>query len=474
MLAWVSRLLRKPKPQARLIRAKYDAAQTTAENQRHWANADALSANAANSAAVRTTLRNRTRYEVANNAYAAGIAQTLANYTIGTGPRLQMRLDNEEANRQIERLWIKWARQIRLAEKLRTMRIARAVDGEAFALLITNGRIGPVSLDLRLIEADQVTDQTLLPEQEVDGILFDSAGNPVEYHVLKDHPGALRWNPTLDVERVPAEAMIHWFRADRPGQARGIPEFTPVLGLFAQLRRYTMAVLGAAETAASFAAVLYTDLPPANGVEDAEAWEEIPLERSGLLTVPAGWKIAQLQAEQPSTTYPDFVRQLLQEIGRAFGMPPGIVMGNFSGYNYASGRLDLQVFLRAIRGTQAEIERIVLDRLLEAWFDEAVLVPNLLPENLGPVDDLPHQWFWDAVPHVDPQAEANAAATLLAVNATTLAQEYGKLGFDWEEALRQRAKEKALMRELGLDAGGVGVVQDQQEQPDGEDQNATA
>ena|GEM_PF-3714415 len=43
-----------------------------------------------------------------------------------------------------------------------------------------------------------------------------------------------------------------------------------------------------------------------------------------------------------------FVRQFLQEIGRALGMPPGIVMGNFSGYNYASGRLDLQVFLRAI------------------------------------------------------------------------------------------------------------------------------
>ena len=38
--------------------------------------------------------------------------------------------------------------------------------------------------------------------------------------------------------------------SDRPGQARGIPDITPALPLFAQLRRFTLAVLAAAETAA--------------------------------------------------------------------------------------------------------------------------------------------------------------------------------------------------------------------------------
>ena len=41
---------------------------------------------------VRRTLRNRARYEVANNSYARGIVLTLANDVIGTGPRLQMLL----------------------------------------------------------------------------------------------------------------------------------------------------------------------------------------------------------------------------------------------------------------------------------------------------------------------------------------------------------------------------------------------
>ena len=41
-----------------------------------------------------------------------------------------------------------------LADKLRTMRMARAEDGEAFAIPTSNERLGsPVSLHLRLIEA---------------------------------------------------------------------------------------------------------------------------------------------------------------------------------------------------------------------------------------------------------------------------------------------------------------------------------
>ena len=72
----------------RIIRAKFDAAQTTPDNRRHWANADLLSADAAASAEVRRILRSRARYEVANNCYAKGIVLTLANDVIGTGPRL--------------------------------------------------------------------------------------------------------------------------------------------------------------------------------------------------------------------------------------------------------------------------------------------------------------------------------------------------------------------------------------------------
>ena len=83
-------------------------------------------------------------------------------------------------------------------------------------------------------------------------------------------------------------------------------------------------------------------------------------------------------------------------------------------------------------------------------FAQAVLVSDLLPlwMRSAPVPD--HQWFWNGHEHVDPAKEANAQATRLANHTTTLAHEYAKQGRDWESELRQRAKERRLMDELGL------------------------
>jgi len=356
-----------------LVRARYDAAATNPDNRRHWANADGLSANAANSAEVRRILRNRARYEVANNSYARGIVLTLANDVVGTGPRLQLLTTDAEANRLIEPEFAAWAKAVNLAEKLRTMRMARAQDGEAFAILTNNPKLPtPVQLDLRLVEADRVgtPDLNAAAANAVDGIVFDAAGNPVEYHVLKDHPGE-GYRAVRDYDRVPAAAMLHWFRCDRPGQARGIPDIMPALPLFAQLRRFTLAVIAAAETAADFAGILYTDAPAGGEADAAEPFEPIELEQRALVTMPGGWKMSQLQAEQPATTYAEFKKEILNEIARCLNMPFNVAAGNSSGYNYASGRLDHQTYFKAIRVKQVHLEAVVLDRILAAWLDEA-------------------------------------------------------------------------------------------------------
>jgi lambda family phage portal protein len=460
LLDWLKSLLPRrlhPSPHAvqalRLIRARYDAAVTNDENRRHWAKADGLSANAANSPNVRRLLRNRARYEVANNSYAKGIVLTLANDVIGTGPRLQLLTDDQDANRRIESGFERWSNAVGLAEKLRTMRLARAEDGEAFAILANNPQLaGEITLDLRLVEADQVAtpDLAVSARNAVDGIVFDQFGNPVEYHVLKGHPGDGRWGGLNDYDRLPANSVIHYFRADRPGQNRGIPDITPALPLFAHLRRYTLAVITAAEIAALPGGVLYTDAPANGEAESVEPMDLIELERGMLMTMPGGWKMSQLEAQFPTTTYGEFKHEILNEIARCLNMPFNVAAGNSSGYNYASGRLDHQTYFKAIRVEQAHLEAVVLDRLLSAWFDEAVLIPGLLPSGLGPIADWPHQWFWDGHEHVDPQKEATAQATRLTNYTSTLADEYARRGLDWETQLRQRAKEIALMNELGL------------------------
>jgi capsid protein len=61
-----------------------------------------------------------------------------------------------------------------------------------------------------------------------------------------------------------------------------------------------------------------------------------------------------------------------------------------------------------------------------------------------------HAWFWDGTSHVDPQKEARAQGLRLKNNVTNLAIEYSTQGKDWEVEIRQRSREKKLMRELGL------------------------
>jgi len=207
---------------------------TTDENRRHWANADGLSANAANGPEVRRTLRNRARYEIANNSYARGIVLTLANDVIGTGPRLQMLSPSAAENRFLEREFGQWAQAVNLAERLRTMRVARASDGEVFAVLTNNEKLStPVKLDLRLLEAEQVTTPSLQfgNAGAVDGIVFDRFGNPTHYHVLQNHPGDGAAVFQAGYDELPAAAVLHYFRCDRPGQSRGVLDITPALPL---------------------------------------------------------------------------------------------------------------------------------------------------------------------------------------------------------------------------------------------------
>ena len=436
------------------VKGRFDAASYGSENAKHWASADYLSADAEANESVRRTLRVRSRYEVANNTYAKGMLLTLANDTVGTGPRLQLLSGSAKVNEEIEKSFAKWAKSIDLPGKLRTVRMARCQDGEVFILLANNPALkGGVKLDLQLIEADRVTDPDFTYEKtnSIDGIYFDSFGNPTSYRVLRYHPGSdeIMAN-TSEFDEISSEYIIHYFRADRPGQHRGVPEITPALPLFAQLRRFTLAVLSAAEAAADFAGIIYTD-SPANGEADELApLDAVQLQRNMLLTMPGGWKMGQLDPKQPCSTYSEFKNQILNEISRCLNMPFNIASGNSSGYNYASGRLDHQTYFKAIRVERSFIADTILDRIFTLWLKEYALTS----QKRIPLD-IPHLWFWDGFEHVDPAKEANAVDIRLKNGTTTYAAEFSKQGKDWESEMAQIAKERSLMAALGITVNDV-------------------
>ena len=462
------------------IQLKYDAAQTTPENARHWAMADGLSADGSMTPEIRRTLRNRARLEVANNAYARGMVLTLADVCIGTGPRLQMLSDDEDFNSVVEEEFVAWSEAIRLAERLKTLRMSKIADGESFCAILKNPKVRhPVEIDIRAVEADRITSPYPAIAKEVDGIEYDQFGNPISYHVSSEHPGdSSAWYGTF--ETIPAEYMIHWYRADRPGQSRGLPELMPALPLFAQLRRYTLAVLAAAETAADFAAVLYTDAPANGEAQPLEPLDIVALEKRMATVMPDGWKLGQIRAEQPTTSYSEFKREILGEIGRCMQMPVNILLGDSSKHNYASGRLDHQSFFKSIKVEQTSCEQVLLYPIFDTWYREAVRIglfrePACLQrKRIGQRRVTNNSryccWFWDGMEHVDPLKEAKASTARIDTKTSNLAIECAKNGLDWEDVLDQAAKERQRMIDLGLDPDGTkNILEKYKDEEDTED-----
>ena len=398
------------------LQAAYDGYRTTPQTERYWAQADFLSPQSANLQGKRKVLRSRSRYEcVESNSYARGMVLTKVADVIGKGPTLQIQDGNREFAKEVENEFVRWAKAINLPSKLRALSSAKIVDGEAFAEKITNRTLStPVQLDLRLSEADLWANplgETGEDPLEHDGIRFDRSGNPIRYTRLKYHPGDSHYHVgELEYDYLSPDDVLHWYRVDRPDQKRGIPEFTAALPLFAELRRWIMATLAAAETAAEFAAVLESTAARFSDNPDEIATQlSIPVNRRAIMSLPAGWTMKQFKAENPNSNFEQFEEKILMQIARCLQMPLNIAMGSSRNHNFASGRLDYLLWWNACDIERNDCEIVVLDRIFQWWLEEAKLVPGYLPP-IG--ETLVHQWYWPERRPIDEVAHAKATESL--------------------------------------------------------------
>lgn len=420
------------------LKAKYDAAQTTTGMKQHWAAADALDADSANSRDVRQKLVNRSRYETNNNGHLKGITLTQANYVVGRGPVLRMQTATPGFNAFVESAWRAWSAKIHLARKLRTAIKAKVQDGEAFLLAKQNPGLNDiVKMDVVGIECDQVqSPQMPYGEQyRIDGIKFDEYGNPLWYDVLPYHPGGSWWQVITKPDQVPAKFVFHLFREDRPGQHRGIPETTPTLNLSGQSRRYREATIAAAENIASFSLFLRTLATPEDGADLVRPLSTMPIEKGMMVALPAGYEGYQPKAEQPTASYEAFTRAQLCEQARPLNMPYNIAACDSSDYSFSGGQLDHLTYFVSVDVERADAEDRILEPLFVLWFEEAAR-----QYGWSGWDQLPsHSWDWPARPQIDVEKVANARKTSLSYGGTSLRRIYAEDGLDVEEELAAMA-----------------------------------
>jgi capsid protein len=413
----------------------FDAARSGTDLDGHWAHADALDSDSANQQA-RQTLVKRSRYETGSNGYYAGIIRSHCDMLVGTGPNLRMLTGNRAFNQLVEREFYQWARDVQLRRKLWCMAHARTQDGEVFAMLIDNPvSRNPVTLDFIPMETEQCQTPMMtfgLNGGYIDGIKFDEYNNIEHYDILPEHPGSNHlYAMTLDPIKVPPQNMLHWFKLERPGGHRGLPDCKSTLNVGASSRRHREATVAAAETAADYAAISTTTHNAAgdNEPDPILPFTGVPLQKRTHAFNPMGWDITQMKAEHPNATYESFHRLQISEQARPLSMPYNAAACDSSTYSFASGKLDTLIYRTTLDVERMDCDDLVLDRIFAAWFREWTIVANRrdIPPN--------HQWDWPKHPSIDSEAEERARDTKLKNGTLTMRQAFSDDGMDYEDQL---------------------------------------
>jgi hypothetical protein len=203
-------------------------------------------------------------------------------------------------------------------------------------------------------------------------------------------------------------------------------------------------VLDASEWAARASGTIETPAPADADAEtqQPEAMDEVPVPRRGMMVLPEGYKANQMKAEQPITTYGDFLYKKLGEIGRCINFPLTMMNLDSSTSNLSARYLDVQPYVRD-RQMEREGYNCFLDRDFDMWLTEALCIPGYLPAAAARVLQFPHEWVWPELgKHADPDKVASAQAQELKSGTTTIPDIYSARGENWER--KQEAGAKAL------------------------------
>ena len=438
----------------KFIRAGWDAADKGGTLDDHWRKANNKPPITEATPAELRLIRARVRHEFNNNSYCRGIVNTVANYVIGTGPKLRLvprgSVASEDRRTLYEyaNLFNDWAWEIDLARKLRVAYCAKIKDGEGFLSLGTRIIKGAgITLNVKPFECDLVSHNDFMRDPGLpDGVNLDRDGNITSYEILPRHPGnASPFTFTDKPKQVPAGEVVHMYDETRPGLVRGISEIVAGLRMFAQLSRYSSAVVASAEAEAEITAVLKTQAPPSTGVQKVNPNEYFTLEHNTILSLPGGWELQYVPKSQPGQNHEAFLRTIIRDFGRGIGVPYAVAAADASGHNYSSMRGDWQGFYEEIKVRRNDVEHSALEKIFAEFNKEA----RLVFDDYGKMpQDFDYYWDWPGYEHVDPLKVANAQRVKLENKTTTLAREYAAQGLFYEDEIEQLKYEQGLTKDL--------------------------
>ena len=311
-----------------------------------------------------STLRNRSRDLVRNNAWAKKAVEVIANNVVGTGIRPKIIVDGKQAQRKLSLAWKQWAETTdcditgRLNFYGLQYLIMKTVaeSGECIIVRRRRNTPGKIPFQLQVLEGDFIPHTyNYYPKASGEGkftlmgIEFDDNDRRTGYWMYRKHPGDIYNFGTP--EWADADEIIHVYQVERPGQIRGIP-----LGVSAMLRlkdfdEYEDAQLVRQKIAACYS-VFITDPLGEAGARQTPVDERV--EPGMVYTLDPGKEVT-FATPPGAEGYDSYTKNVLRAVAAGYGVTYEALTGDLSNVNFSSGRMGWLEFHRNVTSWQDKV-----------------------------------------------------------------------------------------------------------------------
>jgi lambda family phage portal protein len=367
----------------------------------------------------------------------------------------QARTGDKDLDTEVERYWSKWCRECDFLRRhdfisflqLAVMAILR--DGDCgFIIVRDNG-----ALRLQSVEADRIGspyDRLIDSDKYIGGLNLDDFGRITSYRVFVRTINNQYLSPT----DIPANEFIHLFDATRLDEYRGRSAFASSLNATRDLQEAIKAEIQAIKFASYQTGVIVNESGSADASDyfatsqqnDYQQTEKLQNIDPGVINYLApGEKMEMFKNDRPGGAFGEFVRLVQAHICMSVGLPYGFAFD--ADKTGPMARLEAAMAERTFSRWRGLLESQFLNRIKNIVLIDAA--------NQGLLEDSPSltdgRWCWPAKVSIDYGREANADIALWKAGLKTAGQIYSDAGEDYEEALRARAKEAAMIKELSIE-----------------------
>ena len=411
----------------------------------------------------RDTIRHRARDLERNADYVEAAILAMERNVVGSGIRLDCKLEDTELEQKIENLWERWCHaencdvtgRLCFCEILKMAVRRMMVDGGLLLVATYTGN-KKFPLQLQIKEVDELNAGILFhgKNQVVGGIEIDASNRPVAYHfTVYDVYGETGKNV-----RIPADRVIYLNRIKRTSQVREVSSFANVLSRLRDLNQFLNAV-SVKERMLACLAVFVKKVNAALGlgrnqkVDKETGAKKRKLSPGMIMELDAGDEIQVVNPSGQASNAKDMVSILLRAVSSAMGLSYEAVSRDMSQSNYSSARQNLIEDRETYKEWQHYLSEHLCRKVYHWWLDSCVMAGGLsIPDYFSAPEKYTEcRWIAKGMSWIDPAKEANANRIAMATYQTTLEEVAAEQGKDWREILAQRAKEEKLMKELGLE-----------------------